>query len=173
MSSSCNEEPRYDGHIVRAARYPGGDLLRRGECLQQPLLQPQPHAHRLGAADGGAARARLRHVRQAQAAAARAHVRHELARDAAVEVLLAAAHPGEALEALPGEDAAHDEVTVADVQLPVHREAELLLQLGRQLHLALGQRGPGLWLGHQAARNIVGRCLFMHRIYLEIAMYGS
>ena len=45
-------------------------------------------------------------------------------------VLLSGAHTSEALETLSGEDATHDKVAIADMQLSVDGQTQLLLQLG-------------------------------------------
>ena len=141
--------------------YLGGHLLGDGECLQEPLLQSQPHPDGLGAADlGPARRPGLRDVSQPQPASPADHVGHQLPRHAPVRVLLALAHPREALEALAGEDAAHDEVAVAHVQLPVDRQADLPLQVGGELHTLLsGVSSLGLRLAHHNTGNIVCCCL--------------
>ena len=111
--------------------YLGGHLLGDGECLQKPLFQPQSYPDGLCAADSGAGHARLCDVRQLEMSSTTGDVVDKFSGHSSVEVLLSRAHPGEALQSLPGEDASHDEVAVADMEFSVDGQANLPLQVRR------------------------------------------
>ena len=111
--------------------YFGGDLLCSSERLQQPLLQPQAHPDGLRTRDHGASDPRLRNVRQLEMSSTTGDVVDKFPGHSSVEVLLSGAHAGEALQSLSGEDASHNEVAVADMELSVDGQANLPLQVRR------------------------------------------
>ena len=112
-------------------------LLSGGECFQQPLFQSQSHSHSLRTTHHAARCTRLSYVCQTKMTTSTSHVLNQFSSNSAMKVLLTSAHAREALEALSGEDATHDEVAVADMKLTINCQTKLLLKISRNIYFWL------------------------------------